>query len=74
MKIHVRKAKQHPMNLFALCNQNTKNNDGFVMLDCQSPKEFIVLPSKDRCKHCEKALNERRTKKGLPKINWELQK
>jgi len=70
MKTHVRRAKAHPMNLFALCNHNERNGDGYLPLDCRSPKEFITLPSDMRCKHCEKALNKRRRRKGLVDIKW----
>jgi hypothetical protein len=70
MKIHVRRAAKYPMNYYSLCNHNTKNRRGFVPLDCQPPKIFINIPSINRCKHCEKALNERRARKGLKAIDF----
>ena len=71
MKIHVRKSKTYPMNLYPLCSHATKNKDGFVPLLCVEPKLFInEVESIDRCKHCEKALNVRRQRKQLPIINW----
>ena len=71
MKYHVRKSPTYPMNFFAICSHNSKNTNGFVMLECVDPKTFIALNKKYRCKHCEKALNKRRAKKHLTPIIWE---
>jgi len=34
MKIHIRKSKTYPMNLYPLCSHATKNKDGFIPLLC----------------------------------------
>lgn len=70
MKIHVRAGSRGDAIYYALCNHNTKNGIGFVMLQCMKPAEFISLLACDRCKHCEKRLNLRRARKGLSKIDW----